>query len=238
MLASHGFASLALAYFGYDGLPNTLENIPLEYFETAIHWLGAQNGVRADRLAIIGASRGGELALLLGATFPQIKAVVGYVAASSSRPGDNTLEPAWTFRGGPLPYVRDFDTIFSAARGEPVAMQSASAAVIHAEKINGPVLLISAKDDRLWPSFQMSDQIMQRLAQYRHPYPDKHLSYDGAGHLILEMIPNLPYTAQRDPVNVTRYINYYGGTAAGDASAVCRFVAAGHLFPFSELEVT
>jgi hypothetical protein len=92
--------------------------------------------------------------------------------------------------------------------------------VIPVEKINGPVLLISAKDDRLWPSFLMSNEIMQRLAEHHHPYPDKHLSYEGAGHLILQMIPYLPYTAQRDPVNITRYMNYYGGTSAADASAL------------------
>jgi dienelactone hydrolase len=219
LLASHGFASLALAYFAYDGLPATLENIPIEYFETAIHWLQQQDGVSADRLAMVGASRGGELALELGSTFPEIKAVVAYVPSSYLGPGDNGLEPAWTFHGIPLPYVPDFDTIFAAARGVPSAIQKARSGAIRAEKINGPVLLISAKDDRLWPSFLMSDEIMQRLAEFHHPYPDKHLSYEGAGHLILQMVPYLPYTAQRDPVNVARYINYYGGTTAGDALA-------------------
>jgi dienelactone hydrolase len=219
LLASHGFASLALAYFAYDGLPATLEHIPIEYFETAIHWLQQQDGVRADRLAVVGASRGGELGLLLGSTFPEIKAVVAYVPASYLGPGDNGQGPAWTFHGKSLPYVPDFDTIFAAARGDPAATLKASNGLIRVERIHGPVLLISAKDDRLWPSFLMSGEIMQRLAQLHHPYPDKHLSYEGAGHLILQMIPFLPYTAQRDPVNVARYINYYGGTTAGDALA-------------------
>ncbi|HEV2594601.1 MAG TPA: hypothetical protein VGU01_05310 [Sphingomicrobium sp.] len=31
LLAGHGFAAFALAYFGEAGLPSTLENIPLEY---------------------------------------------------------------------------------------------------------------------------------------------------------------------------------------------------------------
>lgn len=219
LLASHGFASLALAYFGYDGLPPTLENIPIEYFETAIRWLQAQPAVRVDRLAVVGASRGGELGLLLGTMFPEVKAIVGYVPASHLGPGDNALKPAWTFHGAPLPYVHDFDTIFAAAGGDTAAVQEASTGIIHVEKIDGPVLLISGKDDRLWPSFKMSSEVMNRLAEFHHPFPDKHLSYDEAGHLILMMVPYLPYTAQRDPVNITRYINYYGGTAAGDAIA-------------------
>lgn len=219
LLASHGFASLALAYFNFPGLPNSLRNIPLEYFETAIHWLQNQPGVMADRVAVIGASRGGELALVLGATFPEIKAVIAYVPSSHLGPGEDSTVPAWILGGNPLPFVADFDTIFEAARGDTQAVQKASLGVIHVEKIWGPVLLISAKDDRLWPSFLMSNEIMQRLDDYHHPYPDKHLSYDAAGHLILEMIPFLPYTAQRDPVNVIRYINYYGGTTAADALA-------------------
>src|SRR3989338_1266206 len=35
LLASNGFAVFALGYFGVDGLPANLQDIPLEYFETA-----------------------------------------------------------------------------------------------------------------------------------------------------------------------------------------------------------
>src|SRR5262245_54524310 len=79
LLASHGFAALALAYFRAEHLPAELIEIPLEYFETAIRWLGRSSSVAPGRLAVIGRSRGGELALLLGATFADITAVVGYV---------------------------------------------------------------------------------------------------------------------------------------------------------------
>lgn len=219
LLASHGLTSLALAYFGYDSLPPSLKDIPLEYFIEAIRWLQAQDGVRPDRVAVVGASRGGELALELGATFPEIKAVVAYVPSNYIGPSEDSTEPAWTFRGQAVPYVTDFDTIFSAARGDATAAQHARGALIPVEKINGPVLLVSAKDDRIWPSLLMSGDMIRRLAELHHPYLDKQLSYDGAGHLILQMVPYLPYTAQRDPPNVMRYINYYGGTASGDAFA-------------------
>jgi acyl-CoA thioester hydrolase/bile acid acetyltransferase-like protein len=38
LLASHGYATLALGYFGLPGLPRGLVNIPLEYFGTAASW--------------------------------------------------------------------------------------------------------------------------------------------------------------------------------------------------------
>src|SRR5438128_7337617 len=50
LLASHGYAALALAYFSYEHLPAELVAIPLEYFETGMRWLHAQQGVQDDRL--------------------------------------------------------------------------------------------------------------------------------------------------------------------------------------------
>jgi dienelactone hydrolase len=82
LLACHGYAALALAYFDYqgmEGLPTSLMEIPLEYFERAIAWMGKQPQVNRDKLAVVGISKGGELALLLGSTFPEIKSVVAYV---------------------------------------------------------------------------------------------------------------------------------------------------------------
>jgi len=75
MLASHGYAALNLAYFNQPGLPRGLVNIPLEYFDNAIRWMRRQPWLGDRLLAVWGSSRGGELALLLGATFPDINAV-------------------------------------------------------------------------------------------------------------------------------------------------------------------
>ena len=44
LLASHGYDTLQLAYFGERGLPAELERIPLEYFVRALHWLAARPG--------------------------------------------------------------------------------------------------------------------------------------------------------------------------------------------------
>ena len=75
-LANEGFVALAIAYFAAPGLQPDLANIPLEYFEKAIRYLKSVPEVLPDQIAVMGGSRGGELSLLLGATFPDIKAVV------------------------------------------------------------------------------------------------------------------------------------------------------------------
>lgn len=66
LLASHGYATLALQYFGAEGLSPTLSEIPLGYFEMAMQWLTAHETVANDGIGLLGGSRGGELALLLG----------------------------------------------------------------------------------------------------------------------------------------------------------------------------
>lgn len=220
LLASHGYAALALAYFGVPPLPENLLNIPLEYFETAITWLQAHAGVNGERLAVVGTSRGGELALLVGATFPQIKAVVGYVPSGVVWPGnDNSGRPqpgpAWIYRGMPLPFVTTARSYFGTRYADPTDLARAT---IPVEQINGPVLLISGEDDALWPSTQLAQVAMDRLAQHRHPYPDKHLHYAGAGHLIGQ--PYRPTTALTAGYNPTvGTAEAYGGNAKGYAAA-------------------
>jgi dienelactone hydrolase len=210
-LASRGYAVLALAYFGVDGLPRSLSRIPLEYFGKALDWLAAQPAVDPSRIGVLGTSRGGELALLLGSVFPQIKSVVAYVPSNVVWAGccDSRNEPSWTVDGRPIAFAspwnpRDF-----------VAMERAT---IKVERIKGAVLLISGRDDHVWNSSGMSEKVMARLQRNNFPYAFKHLSYDGAGHAI-----GRPYTSTMD-LNDTRHpltgrIMQFGGTPEGTAHA-------------------
>ncbi len=108
-LARNGYATMALAYFGLPSLPTLLMNIELEYFEAALDWLGSQSSVSSKRLALVGGSRGAELALQFGATFSTVGLVVCY-SPSSVRWGPvgglaTVGTPAWRWRGRPLPQM-------------------------------------------------------------------------------------------------------------------------------------
>ena len=107
-LVKSGFTVLALAYFGMDRLPNALENIPLEYFISAIEWFKRQAYVDPFRIGVIGQSRGGELALLLASSFPElIQAVVACAPCNMICGGfPHPNRPAWTCHHKPLtPYL-------------------------------------------------------------------------------------------------------------------------------------
>src|SRR5205085_2528169 len=65
-------------------------------------------------------------------------------------------------------------------------------AAIPVEKIRGGILLISGRDDQLWPAADMGERIMRRLKEHGFRYPAEHLCYEGAGHGIpIACIPAL-----------------------------------------------
>ena len=172
LLASRGYPALALAYFGEDGLPDTLSQIPLEYFANALRWLAHQPGVDPERLIVQGTSRGSEAALLVGVHYPDL--VHGVIALSAanqaicSYPGCSG--PAWTMHGKPLPYARGFT--------------EAREAIIPVEKINGPILMVCGGADAIWESCRMEQAIQTRLEQHHFRHEHQFLAYPEAGHAV------------------------------------------------------
>jgi hypothetical protein len=68
------------------------------------------------------------------------------------------------------------------------ALQNAKEeAATQVENIQGSVLLISAKDDSMWPSDMSCNRIMQRLKINNFLFPYNHLSYTYASHLIIPL---------------------------------------------------
>jgi dienelactone hydrolase len=198
MLASNGIAALALAYFGVEGLPVALVRIPLEYFGKAIRWCQSRRDLRPNTIAVAGGSRGGELALLLAATFPEIIGVVGWSASGLLYSGldAKTISPipAWCYGGRDLPFALADRSVVDWNQ-RPIRMtpgflaglsdkEATKAAEIPVERINGPVLLISGADDQVWPSSILSEIAMQRLRSHNHRFRFEHLSYKQAGHSI------------------------------------------------------
>lgn len=138
LLASHGFATLALGYFNMPGLPPALKEIPLEYFASAMAWLLERPEVRPGFVGVLGNSCGGELALLLGANFPVVSAVVAIVPQAYADGASFPLSGAgWTLRDHPIPYLGA-----KVPKGE-----SRADPAIPVERIRGPILFISGQDD-------------------------------------------------------------------------------------------
>jgi dienelactone hydrolase len=234
--AAQGYVAASVAYFKMPGLPQTLENIPVETIGKAIDDIARRPDVDANRIAIMGASKGGELALLAASTYPQIHAVVADVpspfAWQGIAQGPGPATSSWTVGGKPVPFVHYSSTmgeVFGAAftthqpldlrKGYDAAMQQNTseipAAMFHLENIRGPVLMLAAGDDQIWNSVAQSQIGMEYLHAHRHPYADRFLQYPGAGHVFLLASPQHPLTqAPMGPMTLL-----LGGTPQANVNA-------------------
>ncbi|MBG7618876.1 acyl-CoA thioesterase/BAAT N-terminal domain-containing protein [Herbaspirillum sp. AP02] len=240
LYASRGYAAFALAYFKAPGLSNYISNTPLEYFERGLDWLRAEVQPLHDFVAISGQSRGGELVLLLGATFPQkVSAVLAYVPSALVHSGQNAADPAvgregptWLLHGEPLPHQwqdnrsaswAPFDEGPAPHRHELAMLtalqdeEAVARARIPVEKIAGPVLLLSATDDGSWPSSLYCSMVRDKLAEVAHPWPVVWRNYANAGHSIL--FPFVPTTQTTYAHPVSGRISTGGGEPAANARA-------------------
>lgn len=242
VLSRHGFATLALAYFGLPPLPSWLHRVPLDYVEAALAWLVAQPEIDSERIGVLGISRGAELALLLGATLPQIRAVVAYApsstvwAAGGRDKATGELIPTWTWRDAPVPFAPLPLRGFMLRSAVPVVLlrrpvvfrnlfrkalcnrEEVVRAAIPVENIRGSVLLVSGGDDRVWPAAEMSEEIVSRLRQRGFTHAFEHMHYPHAGHNL--RYPHLPTTPRQSRNRHLRNAKFsYGGTAVADAEA-------------------
>jgi acetyl esterase/lipase len=179
-LAARGYPSLALAYFAEPGLPKELGEIPLEYFGKALTLLRKQNGVDLDHVLVMGQSRGGEAALLLGVYYRDlVHGVVAGVPSSAALPGltDGSV-PGWTWRGKPLP-TADWP-------GAIPAIDDPSAIAV--ERITGPILMNCGGNDGLWPSCDFMTAVQARLTARKFRHPVTALRYPEAGHFVGRMM--------------------------------------------------
>lgn len=189
-LIDSGYAFLALGYFNTENTPKVLDRISLNDIHQAIFKAANNPKVDKDRIAVLGVSKGGELALLLASHFNDITCVVAMVPSHCSFPAHtlNATTSSWSFNGQEVPFVpmkkealpallrHDLFSAFTIMLEDKEAVEKATISV---EKINGPILLLSAEKDEQWPSTEMSNAVMDRLKrnQYKHTY--EHVAING-----------------------------------------------------------
>ena len=181
LLASHGIVAMSLRYFNGEQLPQTLDEVPVETVVRGIDYLQTMNSVDASKIGILGVSRGSELAFLGASIDRRIQAVVGIVPSSVAWQGQ-TGPTAWTYKDKPIPglaFSRSSDIpILQRASHALERLEDRKPAFFEFEKINGPILLISANKDHIWPSEAMSEQIVRYLNTHDFKFPVQHMRLD------------------------------------------------------------
>jgi dipeptidyl aminopeptidase/acylaminoacyl peptidase len=186
-----GYAFLAIGYFGAKGTPDTLQRISIEDVHYAIEVAAKNKKINKNKIAIVGGSRGADLALLLGSYYKDIKCVVGIVASNVTFPGNTNhfTTSTWTYQNKELPFVpvnreavpflmkHDLRGTFEAMLKDTIAEKKA---LIKVENINGPILLISATKDEICPSTPMAEKMIARLKAKKFKHYFEHIAIEGS----------------------------------------------------------
>lgn len=185
-----GYAFLAIGYFGCKGTPAILNQVAIDDVYKAIAEAKKNKQVNPAKVAVIGGSRGADLALLLGSYYKDISCVVGMSSSHAVFPG-HTQEfttSCWTYGGKELPFIPvneaavpflmkgDLRGTFTAMLKDSVAEQQS---LIKVEKIHGPILLLSATNDEIIPAVSMGEKMISRLKNNSFIYPYEHVIYEG-----------------------------------------------------------
>ena len=192
-LIQKGYAILAIGYFNADGTPKNLDRISLDAISDTIMKVAKKNKIDESKIALIGGSKGGELILNLASRYKQYKAVIALSTSNVTFPAItwSANTSSWTYKGKEVPYVPaplktispalkgDLYTAFSMMLEDEEAVKNAE---IHVENINGPILILSGKNDDQWPATSMSNQIIERLKNKKFKHFSEHIILDG-GHI-------------------------------------------------------
>lgn len=233
VLASHGFATLAIAYFGVPGRPG--------------RWSASRSRVSSGRppgcsaAPMSGAGGSPSWGCPAEASSPcwPARCWTGWGRWSPSRPAESPgagTGPAGrsTHRPGPSAAPRSPTSAATPPRppgfrtAGPItlrplferALQDADAvraAEIPVERAAGPILLVSGEADAMWPATRLGELVECRAAAARSAHPVAHLRYPGAGHAGVG-VPGTPApTEVRHPVDGASYA--LGGMPAANAAA-------------------
>uniref|UniRef100_A0A8C2GV18 Uncharacterized protein n=1 Tax=Cyprinus carpio TaxID=7962 RepID=A0A8C2GV18_CYPCA len=163
LLASHGFASMALEYLGPEDLRTA--DVDVSYFEKAYQILQNHPKVQRDRMAMLGLSFGSAVTLSMAAYSKVIKPQC-CVCISGSHVLIQAIENQVIHRNIILPIPSD------------------PALKVDVGRIKCPLLLVNAGDDQNWASVESAEDMEMMMEKAGNRDLLTVLTYPGAGHLI------------------------------------------------------
>ncbi|MDQ0257018.1 dienelactone hydrolase [Evansella vedderi] len=237
LLASHGYGVLSLDYLGQPNQQELLSEVPIEQVHQAVDWLKHHPKADKEKILIFGSSKGAELALLAASKNKDIKGVIAYSPSQYVFQGLDLKrkKSSWSEQEKEVPYVPfsytigdflkiiksrfskveiDFSNIYKRSI-EKYEQKDNRAAEIPVERIGGPILFVSGDEDALWPSVQMTEQMLNRLQKHSFPFDIKHLTYKQAGHILVQpYLPSLPENGETASYGGTPMENAISGESA------------------------
>lgn len=188
-----GFAVLVIGYFGLPDTPAGLDRIELTSITQAIQNALSSEMIDSNKLAVMGVSKGAELALVLASRLEAISTVISVVGSDAVFGSTEwySTGSSWVWQDQALPFVPfSFPSALAFMQGKyrqgfELAMQHEflyQQAKIPVELMHADVLFISGTADQVWPSSEMADRMMHRLERHQYKFQSQHIKVTDAGH--------------------------------------------------------
>lgn len=227
-LAAKGYAVLYPGYYMTRENNRSFNMVPLETFDQALAWLKTRPEIDADRIGIIGHSKGAEAALLIASRHPEIKAVVAAMPSDVVWQGFDfnstdmsKFSSSWSEGGEPLPFVEykllswyqwfSSDALTRMFRQSWEQAAAYPNAAISVDRVKADLLLICGRQDMIWPSCAMARAAKKRFGADGTRNATL-LDYPDAGHWAFGPINNLQSYDKS-------LLGEIGGTPASDMAA-------------------
>ncbi|KAF7483599.1 hypothetical protein GHT09_004935 [Marmota monax] len=186
LLAGHGFAVLALAYFRFEDLPEYLSDMRLEYFEEAVDFMLQHPKVKGPNVGLLGFSKGGDLCLSMASFLKGITATVLINACVA-----NTIAPLH-YKDMIIPdlgnelsnkKITESGLLNLVDIWKNPLEEHNHRSLIPLEKAQGPFLFIVGLDDHNWKSEFYAHIASERLQAHGKNKPQI-IFYPKTGHCI------------------------------------------------------
>ncbi|KAG8012404.1 Acyl-coenzyme A thioesterase 4 [Nibea albiflora] len=171
LLASHGFASMALDYLTPKIAIETGKIVDNQYFETAYRVLEQHPQVLGSRIAMLGLSLGTSVTLKLSVYSQVIKA---QQEAENTQTSEN--QNAGKTRINEEEHVIWRDLLLPIPTDPTLK--------VDVGRLQCPLLLVVGEDDQNWPAYESAMDMKEMMEKAGNSHLLTVLSYPNAGHLI------------------------------------------------------
>ena len=203
--ADYGITGLAVSLFGAEGLPEGVDQIPLDMFIPAVDYL--KRIKKIEHISVYGQSMGSIFAVLVAQYIGGIENLI--MVSPTHVPFEGTRDKksmsgrsVATFQGKDIPFVPvDFSSIKASryykhpdadyrVMGMWIAYHNAyqnkaaeKAAWLHLEKTNARILLIAGAEDEAWPAEYSVKALKKYLDEQSYEKEVKVILYPHGSHL-------------------------------------------------------
>ncbi|XP_028440944.1 acyl-coenzyme A thioesterase 4 isoform X2 [Perca flavescens] len=185
LLASHGFASLALDYLTPKVTIETGKMVDNQYFERALKVLEQHPQILSSRIAMIGLSLGTSITLKMAVNSQVVKLrCVVCISGSHVQPADGSVEQIMSFFNKNAEKTCFNNENHMICRDLLLPIPTDPSLKVDMGQLQCPLLLVVGEDDQNWPAHESALDIKEMMERAGNSHLLTLLSYPDTGHLI------------------------------------------------------